>query len=218
MSFNSFNPAQQTPPLPTSPALERFLKSMQIGFIEWHDGIGYDLDALKELGPLELKWVESLLISQKDADWRDVDALAALKTGPAIEALKECLQSPNIDVKLFAVKHLREMNVVDRIEEIVVETLPDTKIGGGLTYALALAKQYPSERIRQKVLWCSLNGNNDIRVHCAAMALFLYGKTSSEFDMNYKIIFEFRTPDRSQRLAPYEKLCEWVGVDPESII
>lgn len=217
MSFSSFNPAQQPPSPPASPALERFLKSMQIGFIEWHDGIGYDLDALKELGPQELKRVESLLISQKDADWRDVDALAALKTGPAIEALKECLHSPNIDVKLFAVKHLKQMNVVDRIEEIVVETLPDTKIGAGLTYALALAQQYPSERIKQKVLWCSLNGNDDIRVHCTAMALFLYGKASSDFDMSFKIIFEFRPPDRSQRLVPFKQLCGLIGVDPESI-
>lgn len=213
MSFNWFKPAKQPPP--PSPALERFLKSMKIGFIEWHDGIGYDLEALKELGPHELKQVEALLISQKDADWRDVDALAALKTGPAITALKECLQSPNIDVRLFAVRHLKEMNVVDRIEEIVVATLPDTKIGAGLTYALALAQQYPSERIRQKVLWCCLNGNDDIRVHCAAMALFLYGKTSSNFDMSYQIIFEFRTSDRSQRLAPFEKLCELIGVEPD---
>jgi hypothetical protein len=216
MSFNWFKPSNQPVP-PPSPTLERFLKSMQIGFIEWHDGIGYDLDALKELEPQELKRVEALLISRKDADWRDVDALAALNTPPAIEALKECLSSSNIDARLFAVKHLKEMNVVDRIEEVVVETLPMTKIGQGLTYALDLAKRYPSERIRRKVLWCSLNGNDDIRVHCAAMTLFLYGKTSSEFDMSYTIIFEFRTPDRSQRLVPFEKLCDLIGVNQNSV-
>ena len=151
--------------------MEKFLKSMQIGFIEWHDGIGYDLDALKELDAQELKQVESLLISRKDGDWRDVEALAALKTPRAIEALKDCLQSRNLDARLFAVRYLKEMGVVDRVEEIVVDTWPATKIGKGMTFALSLAKEYPTERVKRKLLWCALHGNDDIRIHCAAMAL-----------------------------------------------
>src|SRR5579864_8498058 len=117
-----------TPPSSPSPALDRFLRSMKIGYVEWHDGIGYDLSALRELNPTELKPVESLLISNKDRDWRDVQALAALKTPPAIEALRTCLDSPNIDVKLHAVRHLKEMNIEDRIEAIVLDTLPSTSI------------------------------------------------------------------------------------------
>jgi len=58
----------------SSPALIRFLKSMHIGYAEWHDGVGYDLNALKE-----------------------------------------CLASKNIDVKLFAARYLKEKNVVDRL-------------------------------------------------------------------------------------------------------
>lgn len=178
---------------PTSSALEKFLQSMHIGYIEWHDGIGYDLDALKQMDPGDLEYVESLLISRKDNDWRDVEALAALHTHPAIETLKQCLKSKNNEVKLFAVRYLKELNVLDKIDEIVVETLPQTKIGDGLTYALSLAEDYPSERIKRKVLWCCLNGNDDIRIHCAAMALYLYGKAKTNFDMDQKIVFEFRS-------------------------
>jgi hypothetical protein len=64
----------------SSPALEQFLQSMKIGHTEWHDGTGYDLVALREVGGEEVKQVENLLVSRKDQDWRDVEALAALNT------------------------------------------------------------------------------------------------------------------------------------------
>jgi hypothetical protein len=195
----------------SSPALEKFIQSMKIDYMEWHDGIGYDLSALCELREEELKQVETLLISRKDEDWRDVEALAALNTPSAIEALKECLLSKNIDVKLFAVRYLKEMNVVDRVEEIVVSTLPSTKIGCGLTFALALAKKYPTELIKEKLLWCCVNGNDDIRIHCAAMSLFLYGKASSEFDREQKLVFKFGNKEKAKRIEAFSELCQIIG-------
>ncbi|MRR29852.1 hypothetical protein EG834_05935, partial [bacterium] len=151
--------------------MERYLQSMKIGFIEWHDGIGYDLDALKEFSPAELRYIEGLHISRKDADWRDTEALAALRTPAALQALKDSLNSPNYDCRLFAVRYLKEMNILDQVDQVVTSTLPLTKIGEGLSLALALARDYPSEAIKHIVLWCCLNGNESIRVHCAAMAL-----------------------------------------------
>lgn len=203
---------------PSSPALEKFLKSMEIGYMEWHDGIGYDLSAMRELCGKELKQVETLLISGKDRDWRDVEALAALNTPSAIEALKECLLSQNIDVKLFAVRYLKEMNVVDRVEEIIVSTLPSTKIGRGLTYALALAKEYPSERIKEKLLWCCVNGNDDIRIHCAAMSLFLHGKASTEFDRDQKLVFKFGNKEKAKRIEAFSELCQMIGVSADNYV
>ncbi len=200
-----------------SPALERFLKSMNIGFIEWHDGIGYDLDALTEMPPAELNYVEKIILPRKDRDWRDVETLAALNTPASIQALKECLDSPNNDARLFAVRLLKEMNIEDKIEEVILDILPKTKIGDGLTYALSLAEKYPTEAIRRKVLWCALNGHNDIRIHCAAMALYLYGVSTITFDNRYPLIFEFREPLRVLRLKPFRQLCSLVGVDPASL-
>lgn len=199
----------------SNPALEKFQKSMNIGFMEWHDGMGYDLRALRELRGEDLKQVETLLISRKDQDWRDVEALAVLNTPSTIEALKECLLSKNKDVKLFAVRYLKEMNILDRVEEIVVTTLPSTKIGHGLTFALALAKDYPTERIKEKLLWCCVNGNDDIRIHCAAMSIFLYGKSSSEFDRDQKIIFRFGNKEKAKRVEAFSELCQMIGVDPD---
>ena len=206
------------PPDPSSPAMTRFIESMKIGYIEWHDGIGYDLEALKEFSPSELDYIEALLLSRKDADWRDVEALAALRTPAAIQALKDCLESPNLDCRLFAVRYLKEMAILDRVDHVVVATLPLTKIGEGMTLALALARDYPSEAIKHIVLWCSLNGNESIRVHCVAMALFLYHITKEEFDVNQKIVYEFHEPDRSKRIEPFTRLCRMIKIDPKPFL
>jgi hypothetical protein len=222
MNKLSFHPLFQrvsSAPTPSQgPALERFHKSMRIGYLEWHDGIGYDLDALTQMSQYDLKTIETLMISRKDQDWRDVEALAALSTNRSVAALQECLHSHNNEVKLFAVKFLKEMEIADHVEEVVLETLPETKIGEGMTFALDLAKRYPTERIKQKVLWCSLNGNDDLRIHCAALTLYLYGVASSDFDSSYTVIFEFREPDRAKRIKPFRELCGLVGVDPEEFI
>lgn len=158
------------------------------------------------------------LIQRKDQDWRDVDALAALGTPAAIQALIDCLTSYNNNAKLFAVQHLKEMEIVDQVEKVIIETLPGTKIGDGLTYALSLAKKYPTEAIRRAVVWCSLNGNDDIRIHCAAMALYLYGKTKMDFDNSQEIIFKFREAERLKRIEPFITLCGIIEIDPYDFI
>lgn len=203
------------PPAPSSPAMTRFIKSMKIGYIEWHDGIGYDLEALKDFSPSELDYIEALLLSRKNEDWRDVEALAALRTPAAIQALKDCLESPNLDCRLFAVRFLKEMNILDRVDQVLVATLPLTKIGEGFSLALALARDYPSEAVKDIVLWCCLNGNESIRVLCAAMVLYLYGITADYYDTSNKIVFEFHEPDRQNRIAPFTRLCRMINIDPQ---
>jgi len=68
-----------------SPAVEKFVKNMEIDYAKYHHGDGYDLKILKELNVAELKQVESMLISRKDKYGRDVEALAEVNTPTAIE-------------------------------------------------------------------------------------------------------------------------------------
>lgn len=199
--------------------MRRFMESMNIDFYKWHDGIGYDLDALNELTKEEIAQIEALLISRKDSDWRDVEALAALNTPFSIQALKDCLNSPNLECRLFAAKFLKEMGIADYIEEVVIRTLPQTTIGNGLTYALWLIKENPvTESIRRAVLRSAMIGNDDIRVHCAAMALYLYGKAASDFDTDKKIIYEFHEKDPAARRRIFERLCQMVGVNARDVL
>ncbi|MBL8050201.1 MAG: hypothetical protein JNM46_03185 [Anaerolineales bacterium] len=201
-----------------SPNVEKFIKSMEIDYAKYHNGDGYDLNVLKELNAEELKQVESILIPRKDKDWRDVTALAAINTSTALEAVKKCLESPNLEVRIFAAKFLKEKNIIDRVEEVLLKTLPIVKVGGGLVQALALAKEYPTEKVKQKLIWCALHGPDVTRTHCAAMALFLYGKAESEFDNNQKIIFSFNPPDKAKRLEAFPELCQIISVNPNDFM
>ena len=217
MASSEFKRESSEPQPAAGKAYDRFMESMKIDFYKWHDGIGYDLDALNELDNREIRELEALLISRKDSDWRDVEALAALNTPFSIQALRDALASPNRECRLMAARFLKDMNIDDHIEEVVVRTLPETTIGDGMSYALMLAKLYPSENIRREVLRCAQIGKDDIRVHCAAMALFLYGVSKSEFDYDFKIIYEFHEKDVEARRRIFERLCVMVGVDPSSI-
>lgn len=80
--------------------LQRFEKSMQINFEKWHDGIGYDLDALKLASPTEREAIEQLLIRHNPRDWRDIEALATIKTKNAQETIKNAINDPNPDVRV----------------------------------------------------------------------------------------------------------------------
>jgi hypothetical protein len=44
--------------------LQRFEASMKIGFEEWHDGIGYDIEAIKKASQMERKVIEQVFTPQ----------------------------------------------------------------------------------------------------------------------------------------------------------
>jgi hypothetical protein len=88
---SSENPDQLTGSFKTSTvsSLQRFVKSMKIDYEKWHDGIGYDIGALKLASPIELKEIEQILIRHKPRDWRDIEALAKIDTKRARETLND---------------------------------------------------------------------------------------------------------------------------------
>ena len=70
-----------------SPESQRFLQSMNIGYEEWHDGIGYDLEALENLGPEEKQQAENLLVS-RCSDFRGIKELDTLGTDRALDRIE----------------------------------------------------------------------------------------------------------------------------------
>jgi hypothetical protein len=49
-----------------TPEFQRFLDSMVIGYMQWHDGEGYDLETLAALSPEERASAETVLITHLD--------------------------------------------------------------------------------------------------------------------------------------------------------
>ena len=47
---------------------------MIVGYEQWHDGTGYDLDIPNAVHPDELVELENLLLARRASDWRGADA------------------------------------------------------------------------------------------------------------------------------------------------
>lgn len=167
---------------------QRFLDSMELDYAKWHDGVGYDFDALRKFSLDEQTKVENLLIERGVNGWRDVDALAEISSELALYTLKNALQSDDYEVRIRAIEKLSEKGIISEreIETILVETLPLVDILNGQTFTLRLAEEYPTPAVKRVLLWCTLHGNEDIRVHAAALIHFLYGSATSSFDWDHR--------------------------------
>jgi len=111
-------PVAITPPETAEPArasfehttlIEKFERSMVIDYEKWHDGIGYDLDVLRQMSEAEKKLIESLLIRRGLRDWRDVEALAEINSPTAHTALKAAINHSSVEIRNAVTRHAPEL-------------------------------------------------------------------------------------------------------------
>jgi hypothetical protein len=203
-----------------SNALDKFKQSMHIGYEQWHEGIGYDMEALAALSPEELRLAEELVVARQLADWRDIEALDQIGSERALAELVRALDLPNLDVSIEAARRLKVRGLLREveIEQIVVKALDHTSILNGMTKVLRFAEEHPTAAVRKKLLYCALHGNDDLRVHAAALVHFLYGASASSFDWAHRPLYlKFGAKAGSVRRAAYRELCAQIGVGPESV-
>ena len=198
-----------------SKAFKRFMESTTIGYMEWHDGVPYALDALAEMSQEELSQIESFLIEERRvSDWRDVEALAQIGTPKAIDAIREAANGKCRTTRLAAAEYLLSKGLIEDISKQVVDVLRNGEFGDGLAEAQRLAAQYPTRPVRDALFEGALYGKEGRGVHFAALLYFLYGKTENEFDWNYRPFFlKFWTEEPEERLALFKKLCNDIDVD-----
>jgi hypothetical protein len=203
-----------------SPAFDKFKQSMQIGYEQWHEGIGYDMEALAALSPEELRLAEELVVARQLADWRDIEALDQIGSERALTELAKALHLPNLDVSIEAARRLAQRGLLNEveIEQIIVQALDRTSILNGMAKLLRFAEEHPTAAVRKKLLHSALHGNDDLRVHAAALVHFLYGASASSFDWAHRPLYlKFAAKTRRLRRAAYRELCAQIGVDPESV-
>jgi len=107
-----------------SEAYQLFMDSMVMDFDKWHDGTGYDLQALEKLGVEERASIEKLLIGnlKQVGDWRDVNALVALGSDSAHKAVNKARFHNNTKVRDYALKIiLTTHNSKDRTKKDTAE-------------------------------------------------------------------------------------------------
>ena len=199
----------------SSGALERFIASMVPNFDMWHDGTGYDLALLDLMSEDERSKAEDALVCHSPRDWRDIEALVRIDSPRARREVEAALTSTDNHIRREAMRHAGDMaQPVDR-ERLLVRSLENDVIYGGLTQAIDEAATFHPPAVVDALFRGALNRDGEVAVHFAALLMFIHGKATELFDWNHRPFFlRFHTTDRAAREAVFRELCETVSVDP----
>ena len=122
--------------------LQRFKACMKIGFQEWHDGIGYDIEALRIASQVERDAIEQILINHSPRDWRDIEALAEIKTECARETIKDAIKDPNPVVRVAVTRLAPDLVTDNERTQSLKDALQNTEPFWGLSQVLAEVERY----------------------------------------------------------------------------
>ena len=200
-----------------SPAYQRFLASTVMDYEKWHDGVGYDLAALDEMGQSERDGAEKLMLN-RSLEWREIEVLEKLGSARGWNAIREVFDdNRSIATRLSAAEALERGGKLDiAMDRVVAETVREIRdIGEGSTRALLLAEQHPSEQVKRALLEAA-GRKSEIAMHCAALLCYLSGKAKEAFDWELRPLFLRLVPgnELSDRELAYRELCALVEMTP----
>lgn len=198
-----------------SAAIDRFLRSLEIDFDKWHDGIGFDVDALREATPAERTFAESQLDARRD--WRDVEALAVLAelgSASAERSLRGALRSGSHEIRLAVVRCAPQLVEEQTRIESLVHALESAAPFAGLDATLSEVERFHPPPVVD-ALWHGLTTRpGDVAVHYAAMLAFIYRKAESSFDWSLRPLFlKFNTESEEQRQPAVAELRTFLEVE-----
>jgi len=203
----------------SSTPLQRFKDSMKIGFEEWHDGIGYDIEAIRKASPAERDAIEQILINHRPRDWRDIEALAEINTKFARETIKEAVKDPNPVVRIAVTRFAPDLATDTERTQSLADALQNTEPFWGLAQVLDEVESYHPEEIKVALIKGSLNRKGEVAVHFAAMLFYLFGEAKEPFEWGKRPFFlRFNTEDRKERVKVFRELCQKLRIDPEKYL
>jgi hypothetical protein len=215
---NTNNAHISEPPNPPSP-LQRFERSMEIDYEKWHDGIGYDLEAIKSASPNERQLIEQMLIHHSPRDWRDIEALAEFKTRNAQETIQRAIKDPNADVRVAVTRFAPTLVTDYERSQSIIEALQRADIFGGLSQVLDDIEEFHPPEVEEALIIGLLNRKGDVAVLFAGMLFYLFGESKEPFDMNQRTFFiRFNTENKDERVLAFRELCEKLKIDPEKYL
>ena len=176
------------------------MASTNIDYERWHDGVGYDLDALRSLDPDELFRAKQWLLARAANDWRDLEGLLAIGSDKARAAVVDQLRNGKLEQRLWAATYLADdaSLAADR-EAAVVAGLESALIYGGLSLALDLATDERTPAMIDALFRACLRDQGEAAVHAAARLAYIHGKAKEPFDWELRPLFlRFNTPDRTR--------------------
>jgi hypothetical protein len=200
-----------------SSAYAKFRASMEINYDKWKEGIGYDIDLIRNATPEEQAEIEYLLVNRPIDDWRDVEALAALDTPKARKALQSALHHSDHKVRTAIANYSPDLVPDDERTASLVSALEGAEIFGGLSEALDQVEDFHPPEIMEALFRGVLRREGGTAVHFAAMLMFLHGMADSAFDWEQRPFFlRFNTENMTEREAVFRELCGRIQVDAEA--
>jgi hypothetical protein len=199
--------------------LVRFEKSMEIDYEKWHDGIGYDLDAIQLATPMEREAIEQILIHHSPRDWRDIEALAQIDTEKAQEIIKNAIKDPDPAVQVAVTRYAPNLVKNSERSQSIIEALRHTKIFGGLSQVLDDIEEYHPVEVKEELIKGLLSREGDVAVLFAAMLFYLFGKAKEPFGMKQRPFFlQFNTEDKKERMLAFRELCQRLSINSEKYL
>jgi hypothetical protein len=170
-----------------SEAFSRFVSSLELDYERWHDGEGYDLDALAEIDKSERGDVVHLL-AQREMTWREIEALETIDIPPAFMAIKRALQdSDSLDTRLAAAESLANLGKLDEpLDAVIAREIRN--LDADCTRALLMAEQHPTDAVKDALLEAS-HKRTASAMHCAGVLCYLTGAGKESFDWGLRPLF-----------------------------
>jgi hypothetical protein len=198
---------------------QRFKKSMQIDYEKWHDGIGYDIDAIKLASQAESKVIEQMLINRSPLDWRDIEALAQINSKNAREILKNAIRDPNPAVRVAVTRYAPNLVTDSERSQSLINALQHAGIYSGLSQVLDDIEEYHPIEIKEALITGLLSREGEVAVLFAAMLFYLYDKAKDPFDMKQRPFFlRFNTANKEERMQAFQELCKQLHINPEKFL
>jgi hypothetical protein len=199
--------------------LQRFEASMKIGFEEWHDGIGYDIEAIRIASQAERDAIEQVLINHNPRDWRDIEALSEINTKCAREAIKKAIRDPNPVVRVAVARFAPDLITDNERTQSIVDALEKAELFSGLSQVLDEVESYHPKEVKEALIRGLLNRKGDVAVLFAAMLFHLFGRAKRPFDIKQRHYFlRFNTQDRKERIDLFRELCQKLKINSEKYL
>jgi HEAT repeat protein len=187
--------------------LARFERSLVIDQEKWRDGIGYDLDAIRDASDKEREAIESLVIQRSPRGWREIEALAVLDTPRARDVLRSATEDSDAEVRAAVAMHAGALIPDDVRTASLVRSLEEADFYGGLSQAIDEAAEFHPPAVVDALCRGLRARDGSVAVHFAALLDYIHGGSAEAFDMDQRPFYlRFQTDDPAERESAIEAL------------
>lgn len=199
---------------PNASAYDRFVRASAMDHDAWHDGRGHDLDAIREANADERHRIEQFLLAQGVRHPRDVEALAALHSPAADEALRAAIRSDDPAIRAAVIDHAPQLLTPLERERELVARIDAADAFAGLDATLRQVEDVHPPTVIDAMLRRIARDPGVAAVHFAAMLLYLHGQANEPFDWEQRPFFlRFNEGNPEDHRAAFRALCDRIGVD-----